>query len=187
MSHQPSQLRVTRAARCIRTGGIVAYPTEAVFGLGCDPANPQAVARLLALKRRPPGKGLILVAASRAQLDPWMAPLPPRLRQRLDASWPGPHTWLVPASDNCPDWLTGCHDTLAVRVSAHPGVQGLCRAAGMAIVSTSANRSGRPPARSLLEIRLAFGTGVDDCLPGALGGLEAPTRIQDLKTGRRLR
>ena len=187
MNSFPSHWQISRAARCIRAGGIVAYPTEAVFGLGCDPANPYAVLHLLGLKQRSIEKGLILVAASMQQLQPWVAPLSHKHIKRLEDSWPGPHTWLLPAADHCPDWLTGGRDTLAVRVSAHPVVQQLCNAAGHAIVSTSANRGGKRPARSLLEIQLRFATEIDYCLPGALGGLKQPTRIRDLQTGRVIR
>jgi len=183
----PSHWKISQAARCIRRGGIVAYPTEAVFGLGCDPANARAVTRLLALKHRRPDKGLILVAASLQQLQPWIAPLARSQVRQLGAGWPGPLTWLLPAAEHCPAWLSGGRDTLAVRVSAHPVVQALCKAAHTAIVSTSANREGQPPARSLLEIRLRFTNRIDDYLPGALGGLEQPTRIRDLQTGRVIR
>ncbi len=187
MNSFPSHWQISRAARCIRSGGIVAYPTEAVFGLGCDPANPYAVMRLMALKQRRIEKGLILVAASMKQLQPWVAPVPRKLANRLDKCWPGPHTWLLPAADHCPDWLTGGRDTLAVRVSAHPVVQQLCNTAGRAIVSTSANRSGQTPVRSLWKIRLRFATQIDYYLPGALGGLKQPTRIRDLQTGHVIR
>ncbi len=187
MNRFPSHWRISQAARRIRRGGIVAYPTEAVFGLGCNPADPDAVMRLLALKQRPVEKGLILVAASLQQLLPWIAPLSARQRRTLEKTWPGPHTWLVPAAPHCPHWLTGAHETLAVRVSAHPVVQRLCVAAGSALVSTSANPAGRPPARSRLQIRLRFPAGIDDCLPGKLGGLQQPTRIRDLLSGRVIR
>jgi len=187
LSRFPSHWQISQAARCIRRGGILAYPTEAVFGLGCDPANPYAVMRLLALKQRRVEKGLILVAASLQQLQPWIAPFPRKLNRRLESSWPGPNTWLLPAAKHCPDWLTGGRDTIAVRVSAHPVVQRLCRATGSAIVSTSANPEGRPPARSRLELRLRFPTGIDYCLPGTLGGLKQPTRIRDLQSGRVIR
>lgn len=143
--------------------------------------------RLLALKQRQPEKGLILVAASLQQLQPWVAPLPRKLNRRLESSWPGPYTWLLPATEHCPVWLTGGRDTLAVRVSAHPVVQRLCKATGGAIVSTSANREGKPPARTRLQIRLRFPTGIDYCLPGTLGDLKQPTRIRDLRTGRVIR
>jgi L-threonylcarbamoyladenylate synthase len=183
----PAGWKIATAARWIRNGGIVAYPTEAVFGLGCDPAEPLAVARLLAIKHRPVSKGLILVAARRAQLDPWLQPLPARLEQRLQRSWPGPTTWLVPAADDCPGWLTGQHSTLAVRVSAHPLVQALCERLGSALVSTSANISRQRPARSILEVQLRFATDIDYILTGQLGGRQQPTTIRDLVSGQIVR
>ncbi len=175
------------AARVLRAGGVVACPTEAVFGLSCDPADPEAVARLLALKRRPPSKGLILVAADPAQLAPWLAPLEPQAHARLLSRWPGPHTWIAPAATATPDYLTGARHSLAVRVTAHPPLAALCRAFGGALVSTSANLSGRPPARDRLAIRRQFGDNLDYLLPGPLGGLSAPTGIQDLLGGSRIR
>jgi L-threonylcarbamoyladenylate synthase len=179
--------KLRHAARIVQQGGIIAYPTEAVFGLGCDPSNPRAVARLLAIKQRPLDKGLILVAASREQLSPWLARLSPALETRLRNSWPGPHTWLVPASSDCPTWLTGRHSTLAVRVSAHPLVVALCEHCRSALVSTSANISNKQPARSVLEVQLRFARSIDAILPGELGGQAQPTPIRDLVSGQRLR
>jgi L-threonylcarbamoyladenylate synthase len=175
------------ASRWIKTGGVIAYPTEAVFGLGCDPSDPLAVARLLAIKKRSPDKGLILVAADWAQLQTWLQPQPADLERRMLRSWPGPVTWLVPAADACPSWLTGAHSTLAVRVSAHPVVRDLCRRVGSALVSTSANISARRPARSVLEVQLGFATSIDFILPGTLGGEGRPTTIRDLLSGQIVR
>jgi len=179
--------KVATAVRWIIGGGIVAYPTEAVFGLGCNPSDPLAVARLLAIKRRPVDRGLILVAARRAQLDPWLQPLPDRLEQRLQRGWPGPTTWLVPAAADCPGWLTGQHTTLAVRVSAHPLVKALCERLGGALVSTSANRHHQPPARSVLGVQLRFAADIDYILSGPLGGRQQPTTIRDLVSGQTVR
>jgi len=175
------------ASRWIKAGGVIAYPTEAVFGLGCDPSNPLAVTRLLAMKKRPPDKGLILVAADWAQLQPWLQPQPADLERRMRRSWPGPVTWLVPAADACPSWLTGTHSTLAVRVSAHPVVRDLCQRVGSALVSTSANISALRPARSVLEVQLRFAASIDFILPGLLGGEGRPTTIRDLRSGRIVR
>lgn len=183
----PAGWKIATAVRWIKNGGIIAYPTEAVFGLGCDPRDPLAVTRLLAIKHRPVSKGLILVAARRAQLDPWLQPLPAGLEQRLQRDWPGPTTWLVPAADDCPNWLTGQHSTLAVRVSAHPLVQALCERLGGALVSTSANISHQRPARSILEVQLRFAADIDYILGGPLGGLQQPTTIRDLASGRIVR
>ena len=176
-----------QAARVLRDGGIVAYPTEAVFGLGCDPANSAAVERLIALKRRDVGKGLILIASKRRQLAPFVAPLSEQLEAQLEATWPGPVTWLLPTRPDVPHWLHGRHPSIAVRVTAHPLAAALCDAFGGAIVSTSANLAGRPPARSPLRVRRIFGAGVDRILHGPLGGLARPTEIRDGRSGRTVR
>ncbi len=187
----PAQARdhfhLRRAADWVRCGGVIAYPTEAVFGLGCDPGDDAAVRRLLTLKRRPLNKGLILVAAEWAQLKPWLQPLSRAHEHQLLRSWPGPVTWLVPAAPDCPHWLTGDHDSLAVRVSAHPLVRALCARIGSALVSTSANVSTQAPARTLLQVQLRFGGALDYLLPGALGGRAQPTQIRDLASGRIVR
>jgi L-threonylcarbamoyladenylate synthase len=183
----PSYWQLHSAARWIRAGGVIAYPTEAVFGLGCDPANRNAVRRLLALKNRCWRKGLILIASEKRQLEPWLEKIRESWSQQLDQSWPGPTTWLLPATRDCPDWLRGEHNTLAVRVTAHPVVRQLCDILDGAIVSTSANTSGQRPARSVLDIRLRFGTRLDFVLPGSLGGQRQPTQIRDLATGQFIR
>lgn len=167
-------------------GGIIAYPTESCFGLGCDPKNRLAVQRLLRLKRRPQHKGLILIASRLAQLTPYLAALNPTQAAQLHKSWPAPHTWLVPAAPNCPVWLTGRHPTIAVRVTAYQPAADLCRKAGMAIVSTSANRSGHKPVRTARECRRLFGASVR-IIPGRIGKRRKPSTIQDLATGKVLR
>ncbi|NCA71508.1 MAG: tRNA threonylcarbamoyladenosine biosynthesis protein RimN [Sphingobacteriia bacterium] len=179
--------RVRRAARIIRDGGVVAYPTEAVFGLGCDPWNRAAVTRILAMKRRHVSKGLILIAADPRQLEPFVEPLEDARMAEILASWPGPNTWLLPARSTTPRWLTGRFETLAVRVTAHPLAAALCRCSGGAIVSTSANQAARPPARTALRVRLALDEPPDDLLVGACVGSSQPSRIRDGRTGRILR
>lgn len=174
---------VARAASILRRGGIVAYATESVFGLGCDPRNRQAVARLRRIKHRIAGKGFILIAAEAAQLDRYVSNIP----EQALASWPGPRTWLVPARAGVIPWVTGRSSSIAVRVTAHPQAAALCRAARMAIVSTSANRSGQRPARTHREVMRRFGKLVDYVLRGRVGGLKRPTQIADSVTGRVLR
>ncbi|MCB1776076.1 MAG: Sua5/YciO/YrdC/YwlC family protein [Candidatus Competibacteraceae bacterium] len=171
----------------VKAGGIVAYPTEAVYGLGCDPRNAWAVRRLLALKRRPLHKGLILIAADFAQLTPFLQPLSSEEQMRLAATWPGPYTWLIPARMGAPDWLRGDHDTLAVRVTAHPLAAALCWACGHALVSTSANFSGHPPARNALAVRRQLGGSIDGLLPGSTDSASKPTEIRDLRSGQLIR
>jgi L-threonylcarbamoyladenylate synthase len=175
------------AAEAIRSGGVVAYPTEAVFGLGCDPMNKAAVDKLLGLKQRPREKGLIVLAWAFAQLAPYIEPQDDAVMQRVMSTWPGPTTWLLPASEHAPDWLRGHFDTLAVRVTAHPLAAALCRKVGFAIVSTSANLAGRPPARSADAVRQAFAGSIDYVLDGAVGDLERPTEIRDALSGEIIR
>ena len=175
------------AAHVLHQGGILAYPTESVFGLGCDPLDEAAVMRLLRLKQRDAGKGVILIAHSFDQLRDYTGPIPQDRLAEVASHWPGPSTWLLPAASWVPDWLTGRHSTLAMRVTAHPLAAALCRRAGMPLVSTSANLSGRPPARTPLQVRLRCGPQVDMVLHGRTGGLAKPTPIRDALTGKRLR
>ncbi len=182
----PSQFQLREAARCLHAGGILAYPTEAVWGLGCDPLNEQAVHRLLALKQRPVNKGLIIIAADFRQLQPFVRLLDDAAMQPVLDSWPGPFTWILPAATGTPRWLTGDHDSLAVRITDHPAASALCRAFGGPIVSTSANIAGQRPARSALQAKLRCGR-IDGILHGAVGGLTRPTGIRDARSGRQLR
>jgi len=178
---------VLRAAERVRSGGVIAYPTEAVFGLGCDPLNPRAVQRLLALKQRPAHKGVILIAAEFPQLLPYLGDLDRAMRRRIDRTWPGHVTWLLPAHPDLPVWIRGDHLTVAVRVTAHPLAAALCRAAGGALISTSANIARRPPARTALDVRRKFGDTLDYILPGATGPYTAPSEIRDATTGKVVR
>jgi L-threonylcarbamoyladenylate synthase len=177
---------IRQAAHVLRAGGVVAYPTEAVYGLGCDPRRREAVERIRALKHRPEVKGLILIAAGYRQLRPFVS-LPRGLESQVLASWPGPVTWVVPARLGVPVWLRGRGGGIAVRVTAHPVAAELCRRAGVALVSTSANVHGRPPARSAFAVRRTFASGVDFVLSGALGALQRPTEIRHARSGRLLR
>ena len=177
-----SKWQVQQAAQVVRAGGVIAYPTEAVWGLGCDPWDELAVARLLALKERPMEKGLILVADDIRQFDFLLEDLPDIWQERLAGSWPGPHTWLVPHQDRLPEWITGQHASVALRVSDHPVVRELCALTGP-LVSTSANPAGRPAARSRLRVEQYFPRQLDKVLGGALGGRKNPSLIRDLITG----
>ena len=177
-----SNWQIQQAARVVRNGGVIAYPTEAVWGLGCDPWNDEAVERLLALKDRPVHKGLILVAAEVEQFDFLLEDLPEIWLARLAGSWPGPNTWLVPHQNRLPEWISGQHDSVALRVSDHPQVRALCRLTGP-LVSTSANPAGRPSARSRLRVEQYFPGQLDAVLGGALGGRKNPSLIRDLISG----
>ena len=186
-THSPNtQLR--EASRIIRQGGIVAYPTEAVFGLGCDPMNGRAVRRLSVLKRRPPHKGYILVGGDFSQLRPFCKPLTTAQWQRVQQSWPGPYTWIFPETPLCPSWLCGDEAGVAVRVSAHPTVIALCARCGHALVSTSANWSGEPPAKDWQTVEKQFEGQVDYIVRAAVSHPEGkPTMIRDAVSGQRIR
>ena len=185
----PKTVPAETAAATIRAGGIVAHPTEAVWGLACDPLQEAAVQRLLALKQRDACKGLILAAGSIDQLAAfidWDA-LPGGRRGAVTSSWPGPYTWILPATAAVPAWIRGDHAGVAVRVSAPPPVAALCAAFGGAVVSTSANAAGAAPARAPEQLDATVLAGVDAVLAGDTGGLERPTAIRDALTGAVLR
>ncbi|MGD9888715.1 MAG: L-threonylcarbamoyladenylate synthase [Halothiobacillaceae bacterium] len=180
------QLR--RAARWLRQGGIVAYPTEAVFGLGCDPQNSAALRALLALKQRAWQKGLILIADDVVALSPYLVSQPEHIHARALARWPGATTWLWPARPQVSPLLRGVHQTLAVRIPAHPVARALSRAFGHALVSTSANRSGQSPARSALEVRRKLGARTSLLiLHGQVNRRARPSQILDLHSGKAVR
>lgn len=184
-----ARLSPRESAAALRRGGVIAYPTEAVWGLGCDPFDEAAVMRLLDIKQRDVAKGLILAAGDYAQLDGLLdwSRLPPDRAEAVHASWPGPRTWIVPATARVPHWITGLHTGVAVRLSAHPTVVALCEAFGGPVVSTSANLSGAPPAFAHDELDPRLLGRIDGVCEGETGGLEAPTPIRDALTGTVLR
>jgi L-threonylcarbamoyladenylate synthase len=170
-------------------GGVIVYPTEAVWGLGCDPHDQAAVHRLLDIKQRTVDKGLILIAGAPGQLDgllDWER-IPADRREEVFASWPGPHTWIVPATRRVPAWITGAHAGVAARVSAHPLVVALCARFGGPIVSTSANLAGAPPAFSRATLDPDLLARCDGVTEGETGGNAAPSTIRDASTGAVLR
>lgn len=178
--------RLQVAVDALRRGGVVAYPTEAVWGLGCEVHNRHGVQRILDLKQRSPDKGLILVADCLAQFEFVLHDLPADMRNTLQASWPGPITWLVPHRQRLPAWITGQHDTVALRVSRHPVVATLCRTLGGPIVSTSANPQGAQAARFSFQARRYFGDNVTYA-PGRVDLQARPSVIRDLISGAVLR
>jgi L-threonylcarbamoyladenylate synthase len=179
--------RLSMARRALRGGGVVAYPTEAVWGLGCDPANRHALLKILDLKGRDAGKGLILVAADMQQLAALLDPLSTEQRELLASTWPGPTTWLIPHHHLVHPLVHGRFASVSVRVSRHPGVAALCRAFGGPVVSTSANPQGREPARDALTVRRYFNAGIDYLLAGAVDKAAKPSEIRDLASGRVIR
>ncbi|MDR2876994.1 MAG: Sua5/YciO/YrdC/YwlC family protein [Chromatiales bacterium] len=184
--------RLAQARRYIESGSIVAYPTEAVYGLGCNPFDREAVLRLLRIKQRPLALGLILIGARFEHVAPFIdqdidTGIDQQTLTRIKRDWPGPRTWLLPASTLVPPWIRGAHATVALRVSAHPHAAALCEEVGGALVSTSANIHGRPAARSAQQLRLRLGAEIDFILPGSVGALTRPTPIRDAVSGEVIR
>lgn len=169
--------------QAVQRGGVIAYPTEAVYGLGCDPAQLAAVQRVLTLKQRPAHKGLILIAADFDQLAPYLLPLDSVTHARVMATWPGAVTWILPAQPHVSPLIRGEHDTLAVRVSAHPTCRALCLRLGHPLISTSANLSTLPPARDAQAVAAQFGTLLDGIVDAPVGGQAQPTEIRQGATG----
>ncbi len=178
---------VKQAVQCLQQGKIIAYPTEAVYGIGCDPYNETALKDLLKLKQRPWQKGLILIAADYAQLEPFLQPLTADVKAKIFASWPGAVTWLLPAKSEISRYLRGNSDKLAVRVTAHPQAVDLCKQWGKALVSTSANTSAIPPAITALEVEKTFAEKIAYILPGQVGDRQRPSEIRDALTDKILR
>lgn len=179
---------IRQAMDTLKKGGIIAYPTEAVFGLGCDPWLEDSVLKLLQLKNRSVHKGLILISDSWDKLENLVEPIEKMRLEKVIATWPGPYTWIFPARlELVPNWVRGTHNTVALRVTAHPMAKELCKTYGKPIVSTSANREGELPARSVTEVKKTFPVGVDFISEGAVGSLDKPTPIRDALTGNAIR
>lgn len=170
------------ATRYLRGGGLVLHATEGVWGLACDPFDPEAVGRLLDLKGRSPGKGLILIGASAETFAPELTAIDPALAEIVRDSWPGPETWILP-NRRFPFWITGDHDGVAVRVPGHPQARALASAFGGPLVSTSANPSGLPAPVSSISARSVFARDagrIDYVLPGEVLEPGSPSRIRTL-------
>lgn len=180
-------LDTAAAVEQLHDGHIIAYPTEAVYGLGCDPANESALHQLLGLKGRRQAAGFVLIASKFSQLQPWVAATEPAMRDKAMQTWPGPVTWLFPRATGVADLVAGEHDTVAVRITAHLPSRALCEAFGGAVISTSANHSGARPARSAAEVEEYFGHSISGILSGSLGGSDQPSEIRDLASGKVLR
>jgi L-threonylcarbamoyladenylate synthase len=182
--------RLRWCVRALRCAGVVAYPTEAVWGLGCDPWSRSAVDKLLRLKQRSPEQGLIVIAADlRCLLQFVGEPVAEHARvlERAIADSEVPTTWVVPAAREVPRWVRGASPGVALRLTYHPRAAALCRAYGGAIISTSANLAAQRPAISASQVRRCFGYRLDGLLPGRVGALVRPTPIRDLYTGELLR
>jgi L-threonylcarbamoyladenylate synthase len=180
-------LDTAAAVEQLRTGQVIAYPTEAVYGLGCDPENESAVRKLLAMKGRHESAGLVLIASGFSQLKRWIATVDETLIEKAMQTWPGPVTWLFPRAASVPDYVAGKHDTVAVRITAHEPSRELCKAFGSALISTSANHTSAKPARSVAQVQEYFGPDLAGILAGELGEGSKPSEIRDLASGNIIR
>jgi len=178
-NQQTDQASINHAVHILQQGGIIAYPTEAVFGLGCLANKPQSIEKLLKLKQRPIDKGLILLAAEFSQFEDYIEPLNDSILHKIQSSWPGPTTWVVPARAETSPLIRGKFSSIAIRISAHPIVQALCRQCQSPIISTSANISGQNMTYNTSQVRLQFKEQLDYILEGALGDSHKPSIIKD--------
>jgi len=183
-------------AALIRQGGVVAYPTEAVFGLGCDPQQLDAVKRLLQIKHRPAEKGMILLASEWPQLVDYTLPLTAKTKQQVMATWPGAVTWLLAAKPAVSSWVRGQYSTIACRITAHEPSRALIDACGHAIISTSANPAGLEPARCVEDVQEYFSSDasanvsankIDGIFIAPIGKNRTPSEIRDSISGRIIR
>ena len=165
------------AANTLRRGGVIGYPTESCFGLGCDPRNTDGVKRILKLKKRSREKGLILIADRFCRFVGYIKKLDPQIQEQSSATWPGPITWLVPAGNSTSQWLIGDRDTIGIRVTGHPFAAKICSQAAMAIVSTSANRACRPPLRTAHAVKQEFAGDIDFVVDLPIGSQANPSAI----------
>ncbi len=183
------QLPASQVNNLISAGGVIAYPTEAVYGLGCDPNNDDAIQKILDIKQRPWQKGLILIASDINQLEPYVD-FDALTEQQLNFAkekWPGPFTFVMPTKVGVSKLISGQFDSVAVRISAHSIVKELCDQLGHALISTSANLAGEEPALSIEEVNQHLGDKVDALVLGGLGAQSQPSSIIDARTGKVLR
>lgn len=183
---RPAAADLSRARAVLAADGVLAYPTESCFGLGCDPRRPAAIKRIFSLKRRSRSKGLILIASEIKQIAPFVLPSALQDLDSLRRFWPGPFTLLLPASRVAHPWLRGRHQQIAVRITNHPWAAGLCQAMGTALVSTSANLSGKISLKTATQCRKVFGSHAL-VMPGSIGFARRPSTIVDIASGKIVR
>jgi len=174
------------AISCLKSGGIIAYPTEAVYGIGCDPYNKNSVKKITQIKKRESRKSYILVASELSQLSNLININ--SLSEEVLNSWPGHNTWLIKPKKNIPSWLMDNENGLiAIRVSSHPEIVELCQFFKNPIISTSANISGNKILKNHHDVEKIFGSDLDYLVLGNVGEHPEPSIIKDMKTGKVIR
>jgi len=179
--------QIKKAIQVINQGGVICYPTESVYGLGCDPYDLAAVLYLLEIKKRQLDKGLLLVAANVSQLEPYININDKQTINKLKEATDKPVTWIVACNEKTPVWLTGKHQSIAVRISTHPVIKQLCTLFNGALVSTSANISGLPSVKKNWLVHKQFANKIDYYVPGELGRFKKESEIRNIKTGEVIR
>jgi len=177
---------LNRLVHALSRGAVIGYPTDTIWGFGCDPLEPHSVARILQIKQRPVDKGLILLSSRLEYCDAYIK-LDQAQRDIIQAPAEVPTTWLVEASDACPPWIRGNHATVAMRITDHPLLGYLCERLQSPLVSTSANHAGKATVRSSLQLRRQFGNQLDFVVTGFDTGGARPSEIKSLASGKLLR
>ncbi len=176
-----------QAITSLKVGKVIAYPTEALYGLGCDLFNEAACNSLLQLKQRDVDKGLMLFVAAWQHIKPFVKAVSPQRFKIILESWPGPYTWIFRRVSVISDWISGAYNTVAVRMTHHPVARQFCKQHGKPIVSTSANLSGQQPAKIGEEVCAQFWDAINYIVPGSLVELTQPTEIRDAETHKFIR
>lgn len=179
--------QIENAVSVLRAGGVIAYPTEYCFGFGCDPGNAEALSRLLKIKQRKREQGVILVASTLDQVSEYANLDGLEHLARIIDSWPGPNTWLLPATELVSTWVRGEHSSVAMRISAHPICLSLCTEFAHPIVSTSANRHGQDALLSADDVRKEFTDELDYIVDAPVGNATSASIIRNAVTGEQLR
>ncbi len=170
------------ASNLLHDGEIIIYPTESIYGIGCDPWNESSVNKIYEIKNRPSNKPMIIVGSDIAQIEKLVDVR--SLNRSVIDSWPGHSTWLIPSNKSCPPWLKDAITAkVAIRISEHETVKKLCIDFGKPLISTSANLSEVLPSKDKAEIEKIFSSSIEYIVEGLLGGSESPSIIRDMLTG----
>jgi L-threonylcarbamoyladenylate synthase len=185
VSNSSETIHLQQAIASLKAGGVIAYPTEGVWGLGCLWTDEAAINEILRLKQRPLEKGMIVLCSQLSDIEPFLLPLVEKDIVQIKQDYPHPVTWILPCKLSVPESVRGKHSSIAVRFSRHPQVHALCSQVGP-IISTSANPSGIAAAMSDLDVCEYFQNQLSYILPGELGGYSKPSEIRTLD-GQRVR
>ena len=183
MSDASEDIEVEQAVRALRSGGVVAFPTDTLYGLGADVFNPAAVEAIFAIKERPLGLALPVLIDGWNQLERVATDIPDWAKVLAERFWPGPLTLVLNKAAQVSDRVTAGAPTVAVRIPNHPVPRGIARLLGGPITGTSANISGQPDPRDLNELREQIGHKVDYVVTAGPTPMGAASTIVDISSG----